>query len=134
MHDDHDLLLEKWAKRHSDKFYKGFVKDGIIEPTRWANAKPKVLFVLKESYGGPKDLRQEILAARSAKWNIWWRAAYWCYACHFVFNGQELPPFPADDAAFKESSDLFLSSDHRVGCHQTGHGQPQPQPQPRKPF
>lgn len=105
---EHELLLERWSKLPYHG--KDFVKDGIIDPTRWQTVTPKVLFVLKESYGGPKDLRKEILDTGYAKWNIWWKAAYWCYACHHVFRGNVLPPFPADDSGFEEASDLFLSS------------------------
>jgi len=110
MNDQHEVLLVEWERRHFQKKYKAFIRDGIIDPTLWAKAEPKVLFVLKESYGGPKDLREEIRHPGCAKWPIWWKAAYWCYACHYVFSGKELPPFPADDHAFKEASDLFLSS------------------------
>jgi len=107
----HDLLLQEWAKRHLEKGYHGFKKDGIIDPNRWENTTPKVLFVLKESYDGPKDLRKEILETGCAKWKIWWTVAYWCYACHYVAQSGTLPQFPAaNPAACNEASDLFLSS------------------------
>jgi hypothetical protein len=98
-----------WRRRHLEKGFDGFIKDGIIDPSRWSTAKTKILFLLKESYDGPKDLRVEIRETGFAKWQIWRKCAYWCYACHHVFL-DTLPPFPDHDPAFREASDLFLSS------------------------
>ncbi len=72
----HEELLEKWACRpHHSK--KTFIKDGIIDNTRWFNAKRKVLFMLKEAYGDKDseesyDLRAKIREEwRGPKYNLW---------------------------------------------------------------
>ena len=46
--DEHQELLSNWQARYTDGT---FISDGPIDPSRWSNAKPRVLFLAKEAYG-----------------------------------------------------------------------------------
>ena len=47
-------LFDKWRKKPNHD--ETFIADGIVNLSKWINQKPKVLFFLKEAYGGPFDL------------------------------------------------------------------------------
>jgi len=90
---------DKWAKRehHAGK---GFIRDGIIDFTRWSKAQRRILLLLKEVYGEGTDwdLRETIREKwQGPKNNIWWNAGYWCYATQ---NSEPFTPgFPSNDGA-----------------------------------
>src|SRR2546425_11409725 len=93
-----DELLSSWSVREHHRG-KGFISDGIIDPTRWAGARRKVLLLLKEAYGEPEsaddwDLRDVIREEwQGPKYKIWWTAASWCYAALNLVP--QIPAFPS---------------------------------------
>ncbi len=87
--DEHDGIFAEWQLRTEHQV--SLVKDGIIDPMRWARAKPKVLFILKESYNDDEsnlegwDLRNEH-EIKEGGFNVTFReAAHWAYC---VLNNQ----------------------------------------------
>ena len=72
-------LFTEWKKKNNHKG-KPFIEDGIINPEIWFSEdnKPKILFVLKEAYGGSYSLTDNlsIKGPWSAMWN---RIAEWSY-------------------------------------------------------
>src|SRR5208283_943188 len=113
-HDEHEALLNTWSQLPR---YKGkcFVKDGILDRTRWETADPKILFLLKEPYSDPRaecgwDLREttrKVLQGRGLV-GTWRQAAYWSYVCHHIAAGA-LPPFPTK-AEEPRAIELLLAS------------------------
>jgi hypothetical protein len=108
----HENLLSEWRdlEHHVGK---GFILDGIIDPIRWSAASRRVLLLLKEAYDEPGvtegyDLRTVIRDRwKGPKYNIWWKAAYWCFGAH---ANDGFPEMPADDAAYSGASEALLSS------------------------
>ena len=103
-------VLDKWAQRehHADK---GFIRDGIIDPARWRKAPRKVLLLLKEGYGEGEDwdLRELIREQwQRPKGNVWWKAAYWCYAAQNAVP--RIPAFPSLDDDRKALIEALLSA------------------------
>lgn len=41
--------LERWQEL--EPYQNGFIRDGIIDPSRWQKAPRRVCFLLKEAYG-----------------------------------------------------------------------------------
>jgi hypothetical protein len=110
MKNSHEALLDEWAKR-DHHVGKGFIRDGIIDPARWPNANLKILLLLKEAYGEGVDwdLREAIREEwQGPKYNIWWNAAYWCYAAQNAVPS--IPAFPSQDDARAASVEALLSS------------------------
>jgi len=107
--DAHEELLTEWSQR---KHHQGhcFIKDGIIDSTRWKSASPRVLFLLKEARheGSSWDLR-EFIRESGPKSPTFWNAAYWCYAIHHIALGQ-VPRFPIEKQSKDEAAELFRSS------------------------
>jgi hypothetical protein len=92
---------------------KGFILDGIIDEARWRSARRKVLLLLKEAYDEPGvtegfDLRAVIRDRwKGAKYNIWWNAAYWCYAAQAQSG---VPPLPASEAEYVAANEALLGA------------------------
>jgi hypothetical protein len=92
----HDELLDKWSElKHHQEKGKCFIKDGIVDPSRWASARPKVLLLLKEArhkgsvrWDYREYLRKDYPPNRTLQ-----NSAYWCYAIHRIVRGN-LPPVP----------------------------------------
>ena len=104
-------LFEKWK---TERNYKVFVKDGILEYDVWETLKlenkPKILFLLKESYGkyldkisgemkyfdnlaGEKWPRDEV---RNSKWS--YNILRWQYAIYKMYNYIGVkPPYPNEE-------------------------------------
>lgn len=79
-------LFIRWKKKpiHDGK---PFIEDGIINPEIWFSEKeintPKILFILKEAYGGTYSLTEEL--SQNGPWGAMWnRAAEWIYGISFV--------------------------------------------------
>jgi hypothetical protein len=110
--ENHETLLSEWGcqSHHADK---GFIRDGIIDPNKWAAASRKVLLILKEAYDEPGvtegfDLRTVIREKwEGPKYNIRWKAAYWCLGAHSTVG---FPELPSDDAGYSAASEALLSS------------------------
>lgn len=115
MIDQHENLLEKWARRQIHK-NKPFIKDGIIDPSKWKNAKRKVLFLLKEAYNAenPKDswdLRYIIREkwGEEPRYKLWKTIALWAYAVQNI-NNCKIPLFPDQEMLRKEVNKAFFAS------------------------
>src|SRR3981081_4586709 len=97
-----DTLLSEWAERQHHR-RKGFIGDGIIDASRWAGARRKVVLLLKEAYGehrgsGDWDLCKVIREEwKGPKYPIWWQAAYWCYAAQNTVP--RIPELPERETA-----------------------------------
>ncbi|MCY3759627.1 MAG: hypothetical protein OXH50_00120 [Gemmatimonadetes bacterium] len=95
--DEHQILLSNWQARCTDGT---FISDGPIDPSRWSNAKPRVLFLAKEAYGemGPgqtwdlPELVREVW--REPKGNFWWNLGYWAYGIQHQLRVGEVPSSP----------------------------------------
>ncbi|MGA2226091.1 MAG: hypothetical protein ABSH41_16770 [Syntrophobacteraceae bacterium] len=114
MEDSHELLLDTWANmpRHIGKC---FIRDGIIDPSRWFRAPRKILFILREAYGEPDDtegwdLREVIREEwQGPKGKVWWTVSYWAYGI-LTATPHQLPPFPSDDVAYNAAKEALLST------------------------
>ncbi len=51
----HQAILKEWRERPPNAT-ETFVSDGPIDPNRWLKIERRVLFLAKESYGGPGGL------------------------------------------------------------------------------
>lgn len=114
MGEAHEELMRAWSLSH---LHAGqtFVRDGIIDPERWAEARRKVLFVLHEAYGSPehaagRDLRTAIRTQPNGPGRrTWWTVAYWAYALQNLSDGR-LPRFPDDLETSAAAGEALLSS------------------------
>jgi hypothetical protein len=110
--DAHDELLNRWSaeSRHVGK---GFIRDGIIDPDRWAACPRKVLLLLKEAYESEAEKKGYDLCKlirdewEGPKHNIWWNASYWCLAAQSI---EFPPPLPSDDKGYVDATKALLAS------------------------
>jgi hypothetical protein len=110
----HEQLLNQWAAlpHHRGKC---FIRDGIIDATRWEKAPRKLLLILREAHGEPEetegwDLRDVIRKDWGGpKYKVWWTVAYWAYLVH-KGSVHRVPPFPADDSAWNAAREALLSA------------------------
>ncbi|MBP3870075.1 MAG: hypothetical protein J6E46_03780 [Faecalicoccus sp.] len=86
-------LFEEWKKKASvnmkdnkdqnvviDHGNNVFIRDGIVDYEKWENDHKKILFVLKEAYGGDKDWSlTEWLIDNHNKYRIWRHVTQWTY-------------------------------------------------------
>ena len=54
-------LFKEWKNRHQSLGKNQFIFDGIVNEARWNAAKPKICFLLKESYFDLDDYKNDIL-------------------------------------------------------------------------
>ena len=99
----HDELLKRWK---NDPLHRGkvFIEDGIIDYNKWKKAKKKIMFFLKEAYGGDKNwsLTKTIKDKwKGPKYKMWWTISYWQYVL-LKTNKNNIPLFPSSDIDFKE--------------------------------
>lgn len=67
-----------------------FISDGIVNPEEWKKCRKKILFVLKEAYGGDSDWSLTKELSTRAPWSsIWKRIAEWTYG---IFNTTDSVP------------------------------------------
>jgi hypothetical protein len=98
--DAHEILLTECSQGpHHQGKGKYFIKDGIVDPRRWASAaRPKVLLLLKEAYHGESehwDLREYVRKLEHPDRSLL-NSAYWCYAIQCIARGSLQPvPFRA---------------------------------------
>ncbi len=100
MPDEHDQLLHQWEQlpNHKDQC---FIRDGIIDVSRWQTANRKVLFLLREAYDRKKrpegyDLRQVIREKwKGPKTKTWWTVANWAFAA-LHGTSDRIPPLTED--------------------------------------
>ncbi len=106
-------LFKEWKEKEIHK-KSIFIEDGIIEKDRWFNPKnqdKKILFFLKEAYGGEEnwDLCSEIREEwKGPKYKIWWTVSYWAYAIQELFKGKR--PVHFSEIESQKCSDYLLSS------------------------
>lgn len=86
-----DILFEKWEKRHLEKGYERFIRDGIVNEKWWMQEQsvPKICFFLKEArtekkegYDLVKDLNE------CEPWKLWQKVAVWTQAIQLAFMGE----------------------------------------------
>ena len=85
-----ELNNELFAECKEKDNHKGkpFIDDGIINPELWFSEKeyPKILFVLKEAYGGSYSLTENL--SEKGPWSAMWnRIAEWSYGLLNASNG-----------------------------------------------
>lgn len=85
-----DMVFNEWRQRPLHKSQE-FVEDGIVDPDSWNDADPKILFLAKEAYGGPFDLREEI--RESAPYKNWYTVADWTFAITNALKHGTIPDF-----------------------------------------
>jgi hypothetical protein len=100
--------MRRWARQTHHRG-RSFYRDGIIDPERWWRARKRVLFLLKEAYGAPRDLCEEIRSWGGPRYNIWRNAACCALAVHFS-SRRHLPPFPGDAVTQRAANEALLSS------------------------
>lgn len=108
-HEKQRDLMKRWREK---EYHKGkeFIEDGIIDFPRWQKAKRKVMFLLKEAYGGAGDLCQIIRDDwKGPKYKVWWSASYWLYAINKV-QSCHIPVFPKKGEEVEECVEMLLSS------------------------
>lgn len=96
-----DILFEEWEKRHLEKGYKRFIRDGIVNEDWWFQEQsvPKICFFLKEArtqeegYNLVKDLYKR------EPWKLWQRVAIWTQAIQLSFTGER--PYDVDKIQMK---------------------------------
>ena len=78
-------LFNKWQNKPNHD--ETFIKDGIVNLSKWTNQKPKVLFFLKEAYTEePTDYDLAAVLNKAGadfgRSQIWWRVATWTQAIY----------------------------------------------------
>jgi hypothetical protein len=76
-------LFERWRQFYGEST-KAFAEDGIINEVAWANASPKVLFLLKETNDYCGDLRKLIPKYWKGSWP---NVGRWTYGIHKIAAG-----------------------------------------------
>jgi len=111
-------LFDKWRKKPNHD--ETFIADGIVNLSKWINQKPKVLFFLKEAYGGPFDLAATLNKAGAdfGRSQIWWRAAIWTQAIYDSI----IPPQQYDERTIISKSDEIIRSISVINIKKS-HGQ-----------
>jgi hypothetical protein len=105
----HAALMKRWQKKAFHK-NKEFIGDGIIDIQRWEKADRKIMFLLKEAYGGYGDLCSLIREEwKGPKYKIWWTTSYWLYALRKA-SAKFIAPFPKEQKQFEECVEYLLSS------------------------
>ena len=93
--DEHQELLSNWQARHTDGT---FISDGPIDPSRWSDAKPRVLFLAKEAYGykGPGQTWDlpEVVREEKKPGKFWWTLGYWAYGIQHQLRTGGIPSSP----------------------------------------
>jgi hypothetical protein len=94
--DKTQILFDKWNRE--SKYDDKFVKDGILDFEIWKNQKPKILFLLLETYGAYSNIGETY--SESGKVNInegtgsffWWNISRWKYAINKIFHDRNSFP------------------------------------------
>ena len=77
---ENDELFREWREKLNHKG-QPFIDDGIVNPEVWFSMDsntPKILFVLKEAYGGSFSLTETL--SKEGPWSAMWnRVAEWSY-------------------------------------------------------
>lgn len=77
----------KWRKELDENLENVFVNDGILNLNIWNNSEIKIMFLLKESYGKFKSIRNNALKVREGNGpNFFRNILYWKYAINKVYN------------------------------------------------
>jgi hypothetical protein len=75
--EEQHTLYKEWQSKRK---YENFVYDGIINYEKWENAKPKILFLLKETTNDFKKISEQSIDIRKGSGNhFWWNICYWKY-------------------------------------------------------
>ncbi len=84
-------LFDMWEKKHLEKGYKRFIRDGIVDEKWWLQEQkvPKICYFLKEARTEQKEGYNLIKDLYNYEpWNLWQRVAVWTQAIQFVFAGE----------------------------------------------
>lgn len=111
-------LFDKWRKKPNHN--ETFIEDGIVNLPKWINQKPKLLFFLKEAYGGPFDLAKALNKAGAdfGRSQIWWRVAIWTQAIYDSI----IPPQQYDERTIIGKADEIIRSISVINIKKS-HGQ-----------
>jgi hypothetical protein len=114
---EHESLWKDWRSR-SHHVGRGFVTDGVIDPTRWQRSDRRVLFLLKEAYGDPSpsvpvdwdlcEYGRKVTEVGNLG-GMFWTLAYWSYALNRG-SPDGVPPFPDDQIALDQAKESLLSA------------------------
>ena len=110
----HQAVLKMWRARppHDTET---FVSDGPIDPNRWSEIEPRVLFLAKEAHWEdrpdetwdlPKLIREEWKGPRK---KLWWTLGYWAYGIQRLTSGP-IPSNPKDGQFWNEVTESVLAS------------------------
>lgn len=102
-------LFTLWESKYQDKV---FVRDGIVNPEKWATQEIRPLFLLKEAYGGTEnwDLINECILLDTGKTidKTWKKVTQWTYG---IMNTTETTtPFFDEDSIPKHFANEYLKS------------------------
>lgn len=84
-------LMESWEKKHRQKGYKRFIRDGIVCEEKWeGQSTPKVCYFLKEAYTSEENgyCLTESLHEAERPWTMWRKIAIWTQAIHYAFQNR----------------------------------------------
>jgi hypothetical protein len=119
-----NALLSEWRDRplHREQ---PFIQDGVVDPSRWESANPKIMLLLKEAYTDKEDengwdLRERLREdpAWAEKQKAYLVAGDWCYAAH---SGRgAFRPCPMDSVDWKKEVWPCLSSSAIVNIKKSG--------------
>ena len=100
-----EKLFDRWKQKPNHTT--DFIEDGIVNQTEWSKQKVKVLFFLKEAYGGSFDLAKALdnEGADFGRSQIWPRVAVWTQA---VYDSTE-PPRQYDEPQGTRADNLIRS-------------------------
>ena len=86
-----EALIAEWRRLRPE--YAPFVIDGILDETIWETAAPKILFLLKESYGGWYQIKGPINVIDGGNKEFWPNICRWKHLIKSLHQGV-LPQFP----------------------------------------
>lgn len=99
-------LFSRWQ---SHTGYDPFFRDGVLSNEAWSTATPKVLFLLKESYGDWHGIEGPINIYNGKNRKFWWNIVRWKYLINHLVNHNEIADFPKkEDLPEVSMKDGFL--------------------------
>lgn len=87
-----DKLYRRWQKSRD---YTYFVYDGILNYKSWNEARPKIMFLLKETADDFVEIANNDIDIRSGNGShFWWNICYWKYIISNLYLGNNVSFIP----------------------------------------
>jgi hypothetical protein len=85
-------IFDRWQEKYGSE---PLFRDGVLSQEDWDNAHPKILFLLKESYGDWFEVNGPIPIKSGNNKQFFPNIALWKYLVSHYLNTKVLPPFPS---------------------------------------